>query len=246
MPDADAVRKVGDARLVYIGRGSIAVPSPNRNRPDHSKYSMSSTVQQIINRALGKLGIIEAGGTPTTNDQALALQALKAVYRRLITTGVFGDLIDVIPQMTAYTAGENERIVHDGSVTVTLPTELPLFVFGNDYGMVTYSSDNGQVRPPRDGSIVTVSNTSTGVTTDSIYDGQIKQWISIEGLTATSVAPMSQRDENGLACLLALDLADEFGQQITATMTNAAALYKRHIAYNWSQAGDLIQPKDHF
>src|SRR5687767_7127764 len=101
------------------------------------------TMQSVAELALGKLGIIGAGETPEAPDLALAIQSLKSYFQKLINSGALGALVDVIPSVTDYEAGENERIVHDGTVTVTLPVELPNAYQSSDYGWVSYSADVG-------------------------------------------------------------------------------------------------------
>jgi hypothetical protein len=205
-----------------------------------------STCQQIIARALGKLGIVGAGQTPTTDDNTLGLQALVALYRHLITAGAFGELYDVIPTGTAYTASENERVMHDSTLTVTLPATITNVEAISDYDRVAYIDDEALVRPPRDGSVVVDINTTTAITNDWLYDGQNKVWRKIQGLVLSDVAPHSHRDENGLAALLATHLADEFGQQITQTIAKHATDYQLGLTQNWSQAGSLLPRIDYW
>jgi hypothetical protein len=205
-----------------------------------------STCQQIITRALGKLGIVGAGQVPTTDDNALGLQALVALYRHLITAGAFGELYDVIPTGTTYTAAENERVMHDSTLTVVLPTTISNIEAISDYDGTSFVSDENTIRPPRDGSIIVDINTTTGVTTDWLYDGQTKTWRKIQGLATTDTAPHSFRDENGLAALLATHLADEFGQQISQTIAKHAFDYQLGLTQNWSQAGSLIPRIDYW
>lgn len=210
-----------------------------------AKYGMS-TCQEISTRALQKLGIVGAGATPNAADNALALSALRAVYQKLITGGAFGRLFDVIPNTAMYQANERERIVHDGAVTVTLPLEIPYYRETDDYGHVTYTGDESYVRPPRDLSVISVVNTTTANSLDYIYDSRVRNWVEINALTGSSYAPLSQRDENGLTCLLAMNIADEFGQQPTQLMVKAAYEFQTALSHNWSQAGEVLQRPDYF
>src|SRR5690349_1335743 len=120
----------------------------------------------VCSLALGKLGIIGAGATPDTEDAALALRSLKSYYQKLINAGAFGALTDVIPAVTDYEAGENERIVNDGTVTVTLPVTLPSYYETTQYGFSGYTVDASTARPPRDLSVVSVVNTDTNEISD--------------------------------------------------------------------------------
>jgi hypothetical protein len=203
-------------------------------------------MQSVSELALGKLGIVGAGETPEAADLSLAVQSLKSYYQKLINAGAFGALIDVIPSTTDYEAGENERIVHDGSVTVTLPVQLPLQYQSSDYGWVSYSTDIGLVRPPRDLSVISIVDTESGDIEDYLYDNRLRSWIDVNSLVAGDTAPLSHRDENGLACALALRIADSFGQQSTESMARAATRFEEALCNQWSVSGGLVQNPDYF
>lgn len=205
-----------------------------------------STCQTVCNLALSKLGIIGAGETPEAADSALALQSLVSYYQKLINAGAFGALVDVIPSTTDYDAGENERIVHDGTVTVNLPVELPGSYITTDYGRVTYGGDIGSVRPPRDLSVISIVDTDSGVIEDHLYDNRLRSWVDVNSLVAGDTAPLSHRDENGLACALALRIADSFNQQPTEAMGRAAVRFEEAICNNWSVSAELVQNPDFF
>src|SRR5215218_6257975 len=129
-----------------------------------------SSCQTVCNLALGKLGIVGAGDSPEAPDSALALQTLVSYYQKLINSGAFGAMVDVIPSVTNYLAGENERIVHDGTVTVTKPDELPDYFLTTDYGREVYGTAPGFVRPPRDLSVISIVNKATSSIQDWLYD----------------------------------------------------------------------------
>lgn len=207
---------------------------------------MQIQVQQILTRSLNKLGIVGASTTPNTNDNALALEALKALIHGFINAGTFGELDDIIPNgVTTYNASENQRIVHDSTVAVSLPTTLPLSYNASDYGFSAVTYDNNLVRPPMDLSVIEDVNTDTATTATYLYDNNLRTWTDINTLLSTSACPLALRDENGLTCLLALHLADEFGQQPTDLMVAAAAKFKGALATNFSQAGKLLTPGDY-
>lgn len=205
-----------------------------------------SSCQTICDLALSKLGVIGAGETPESADSALALQSLKSYYQKLINSGAFGALVDVIPSVSVYNAGENERIVHDGTVTVTLPEELPLSYRSSDYGWTSYSDDLGTMRPPSDLSVVSIVDTSTNTIADHLYDNRLRVWVNIVAISAGDPAPLSHRDENGLACALALRLADSFGQQPTQDMLTSATRFEEALCNQWSVSGSLVQNPDFF
>lgn len=209
---------------------------------------MSTTCQTIINRALTKLGILgSSSATPTTADNALGLEALKGIYQRLINSGAFGQLTDVIVT-SDYTAGENERIKTTSTVIITLPDQVSFVGYEPcaGYGQVGLFTDDNLVRPPRDLAVVSIVYTDNGTIQDYIYDNRLRQWVEINALTYTSVAPLALRDEGGLAATLAIDLADEFGQQPTALTLRAAGAFATALAFNISQAGEVIHRGDYY
>lgn len=200
---------------------------------------MGITVQTVINRALSKLGILGAGLTVSTNDNALCLEALIAILNKQITSGTFGDLVDITPTASPYSAGENQRVINNGTITLTLPTSLPVQYCYNDYGIEAYGTDSSTTRPPRDLAVIEECRTDTHVTNTYIYDARLRQWVEINSLTYTSICPLALRDENGLACLLATNVADEFSQQPSEGIVKAAYDYQQGLADNWSQANDV-------
>lgn len=205
-----------------------------------------STCQQVINIAYEKIGVIGAGASPEAGDSARALQSLKSYYQKLINSGAFGSLYDVIPSDTAYEAGENERIVHDGTVTVTLPEVLPAYYEHSSYGMISLGTDIGQIRPPRDLSVISEVRTDTGAIKDYLYDNRVREWIDVNALVAGDYAPLSHRDEDGLASALAVRVAPHFGQQPSQDVQLAAIRFEEALTHNWSQAGEIIEPRDYF
>ena len=213
---------------------------------------MTSTCQNVINRALGKIGIVAAGENPATADNALALRQLRALYRKLRTSGAFGVVYEVIPTEATYRAQENEHIMRrDASVvTITLPETIDNLEAVNDYGNLTYMADENAIRPPRDCSIIIItdllSTDQTVATDEFIYDGQTKRWRSVNLLNFNEIAPLSHRDENGLASLLAMQLAPEFGQTVPDLVVRDAYHFEEGITHNWSQAGELIIRQDYF
>lgn len=206
------------------------------------------TAQQTINRALGKLGILGAGQTPSDDDNELCLRALKGTYRRLRTSGAFGKIYDTIPSADRYEPAENEHVARFNSNVeiIDLPETIANFDETTDYGATTYYEDFTTVRPPRDCSYIAISDPASDITEDWIYDGQNKVWRSVERMSFNDPAPLGFRDENGLACLLALAVADDFGVQPSDRIALAARQFEEGITHNWSQAGELTHKRDYF
>ena len=123
--------------------------------------------------------------------------------------------------MGDYTAAENQRVLrtstHVGSIT--LPDNI---------------TEDQTSRPPRDCSVVIISDELSGATAEFLYDGSVKKWVPLTSLSLTSVAPLATRDPIGLSCLLALELADEYGQTATEMTVRNAARFQMSITHNWS------------
>ena len=206
-----------------------------------------STVQTVLNRALQKLGVISAGNNPEASDNALALQALKGLFRHYRTSGAFGKVYEVLPTLASYTVLEGDHVIRSSITTqINLPDTIAADGDFTDYGVEgVFITDQNSIRPPRDMSYASITDQDTGLTTDYIYDGQIAQWICVETLTYNSICPLSFRDENGLAACLAMHVADEFGQQPTELIMRASNRFEEALAMNWSEAGQAVTRIDY-
>ena len=208
---------------------------------------MSITVQTIITNALSNIGIVGAGGSPSTADNATCLDALKGRLNSYINAGLFGRMDDVVPNVTAYTANENERIINNGSITVTLPTSISqqggLGCNDWDYG---FGLSVPSTRPPLDLAVIEEVRTDTGTTNTYIYDARIRQWVEINALTYTSVCPLAQRDSLGLAAELSLAVADKFGQEPGQLTVMQARNFRAQLSTNWSEGTTLPDPGTYF
>ncbi len=83
-----------------------------------------------VNSALRKLGVLAAGREARSVDLDDGFDALKGMYRQLITNGAFGKLRDVIP-VADYTACGNERIFRNTEdvVSITLPETIGIMLY---------------------------------------------------------------------------------------------------------------------
>lgn len=206
-----------------------------------------ATARDITNGALRKIGKLAGGREPRTQDASDALEALRGLYRQLINSGAFGRLRDVVPTGSAYTAGENERVFRnsDATLTIDLPElvrrDLPCGPLPYDEEEAYYPNgviDNA-MRPPRDCSVVVVSDAFTAQTVHYIYDGQQRLWTPIDGLELDSVAPLSFRDPEGLKCLLATQINDEFGGQLGEMTMRMAANFQSSLISRYSSPAQI-------
>lgn len=224
-----------------------------------------TAARSIVNGALRKIGRLGGGREPRTADQTDVLAALQSLYGAWIAAGAFGRILDVVPTGTTYVSRGNERILRTSAATmsVTLP-ELVSDAAYNDYGWdrrgyygtvitITTEGNNtivdvqasqpiGCVEPPRDGSVVIITDREGGETGTWLYDGTIKKWQAIHLLQLDSEAPRSAADPEGLSACLALEIADTFGAEVgPATQRQAirfqAALTQRFGMRRESQTG---------
>jgi len=208
-----------------------------------------ATARSITNGALRKIGKLAGGREPRTQDASDALEALRGLYRQLINSGAFGRLRDVVPTGSSYTAGENERIFRNSDVTLSI--DLPELVRRDDpcrplpYDEEPIYYPDGVVdnamRPPRDCSVVVISDAFTAQTAHYIYDGQQRLWTPLDGLTLDSTAPLADRDPEGLKSLLAMQIVDEFGGQLGEVTARQAMNFQTTLITRFSSPAQMGQ-----
>ena len=173
------------------------------------------------------MGTLASGREARTVDRDDAFTALAAMYRSWINSGAFGRLSDVTPTAD-YVAGENQRIFRNSSATleITLPE--------------TVDDDSHQVTP-LDCSVIVINDAFTGGVYEFIYDGQNKKWQSLYDLVITDEAPLSRRDEQGLAACLAETMADEFSGNIGPFTMRQAAAFRTALTHRYSTPAIRVQ-----
>lgn len=193
-----------------------------------------------MNGALRKLGKLGSGREARSTDANDALNSLKGLYRSLLNAGTFGRLRDVVPT-SDYTAGENERVFRSSdspeAMEVTLP-ELVRDTLGSpaEYGSRWIPPDSvstSDLRPPRDCSVIVVSDSFSGETQEYIYDGSLRRWFMIGDLGLDDPAPLSNRHEDGLRAMLALQIADEYGGDVTGATQRLASQFHSSLTHRW-------------
>lgn len=209
-----------------------------------------ATCRSVINTALRKIGVLAAGREARPTDATDALASLQSLYLGLIDGGAFGRLADVVPLGTHYTSSGNERIFRnsDATMTIGLPEVVSDASGSATYGTtITISTDGdtttvdvkpaqpiGYVKPPRDCSPVVIADAFTASTTTYLYDGGIKAWQTIDGLTLDGVAPLAARNPDGMASLLAAQIADQFGGDLPALTARSAAMFQSGLSTRFS------------
>lgn len=179
------------------------------------------------------IGVLRSGGTPRQAEYDDALFALKSLYRAAITAGTFCELRDVVPT-GPYTAGENERVFRNSEAvtSITLPEFVAADTVQLDYGELSSTG----TRLPRGGAVIVISDALTNQTSDFIFDGHHKRWLAVDGLTLNHEAPLSARDPAGLAAWLAVEISEQFGQQVGPVTQMQARRFLSGLAHNHSAA----------
>lgn len=123
-----------------------------------------------------------------------------------------------------------------------------------DYGTKPFGyHDRSCRRPVRDQAIVTIVDEFTQDILEAIYDGQRKGWFILSDLDTGEElvednewsvkrlndaldleAPLSHRDHNGLVCLFATMIADDFGAEIPTMTVQQANLFRMGLTTNYS------------
>lgn len=212
----------------------------------------------VCNLALRKLGVVGSGRDARPTDMVDTLNALRSMYLGWIASGASGRLVDVVITED-YCARPNERVIRESedACFVSLPqisvdgcwrhdfgtnslvwdpiwddTGAPI---QDDYGNeiladpVRQPRNQGCIKPPRDGSAITITDMCMGRTQTYLYDGTVKKWQTIDGLTLDDEAPRSYADLNGLASCLAVEISDQFGSDIPEATAVASMRFKTSL-----------------
>ena len=168
-----------------------------------------ATCRDIITRALQQARIIALGRTPSDKEANAGLLALQGIYDGWFVSRMFGELKDVEATGT-YEANEGERIT--GASTVTKPTRIADECSDTDY------------RPPYElSAIVDVTNGANWLWSNGT-------WVNCSGLALGDNAPLAERDSEGLSSLLAIYLAEGFGQAVGPMTARRGMLFNGSVS----------------
>lgn len=209
---------------------------------------MVETCGDIGTKALKKLGVLRAGGEMKAADAADMLASLTSQYMEWVAGGTFGRVYNTpVSSASTITATPNQHvnILVDGAVTVELPMTVDWCYWQNwrpcrDYGWglsVPFGGDDGR-NVPRDKAVVMVTDQYKTTRATYVYDGTVQRWMRIDGLTLTDEAPLSARGPDGLASVVAMRMADEYGIQPGPSIITAANRYKLALVSNHGNADD--------
>lgn len=204
-----------------------------------------ATCRRIVNTALRKLGRLGAGREPRSADTAECLAALQGLYTTWIENGAFGRLGDVTP-LSDYAAGENQRVIRNAGVEITLPDRYAALSYPQTYSEErTYyptQGTDGNWRSPRNGAVIQIVDAAgSGLTRSYLYDRTRVQWVQIEALQLDHEAPLSAADPEGLAAALAIEVSDTFGAEIGPATISQANRFRYALASNPSMPRREVQ-----
>lgn len=207
-----------------------------------------ATCRSTITKALRKLGVLGAGRDPRTQDEQDCLDCLRGLYIAWIASSAFGRLAEVVVtgDLTAY---ENQRIIRPIGVSaeITLPDFVPTYSDPRPYDRErdvydgVFESTDSNNRPPRDGAVIVIADQETGTIENWIYDGTIKLWRQIDNLAVTDAAPLSFADPEGLAAVLAMEVADQFGADVSPFTLRVATRFITTLTSRFSMPRQVVQ-----
>jgi hypothetical protein len=161
---------------------------------------------EVVSRALRLARIVGLGEEPSDTELDDGMFVLQSIYQRIADTALAAS--DEIYIADDYTAGENERIYSTG--TVTLPDLI----------------DDGSDRRVKDLASVQY-NEGDGWQT---WISDRGDWVRVDDLESSDEAPLSSRNKEGLACLVAVEYAGTFGAlEIDAATVQKARRFQSQL-----------------
>lgn len=201
---------------------------------------MSVTCRDIVRRALRKLSRVAAGQDVAGDDLVDGLETLQALYLEFVGLGVFGRMWDVVATAD-FTVLPQMRVLsnNESGIAVTLPQIIdpnaysfypqygyPFFPWGcwadgYDYGFGWNTTLSP--RPPWDGACVEINDAFSPTSQTWIYQSACANWIMLEKLNPSDVAPLAAKYSDGIASLLAQRISPEYGMQTPQEVASAAS-----------------------
>ncbi len=174
-------------------------------------------VSEIVTLALRMARIVPLRDTPTANEAAMGLELFQAMFDQWAVSGMFGKLTDVEKSASYAPTVVGERI-RISSGTVTLPDTI----------------SRGEDLAPYDLSMIEVIHTGNTTRAVHIYDQTRGDWVQINDLALTDVAPLWERGSAGLAACLAVSYAETFGKEMTPALLRNAGLFMSGLQGRYS------------
>lgn len=199
---------------------------------------MAATFRDVITLALKKLAVVRGNGTPKAQDAADALASLSSFYAEIISNGTCGRVYE-FPVTNGYDnkgmPNTHYAVMNDDVVNVELPDTVPTSWWGTwvpsrDYGWGLNIPYADGVTTPRDLGVVRITRKDDEETATYIYDSPVQRWVRVDNLLVGDQedvlgrdCPLAMRNTDGLASLLAMRIADQFGQDLLSPLTIRSA-----------------------
>lgn len=199
---------------------------------------MAATIRDVITLALKKLTVVRGSGEPKSQDAADALASLSSFYAELISNGTCGRVYE-FPVTQGYDnkawPNTHYAVMDEDGVDIELPDTVPTSWWGTwvpsrDYGWGLNVPYADGITTPRDLGIVRITHKDTDERATYMYDATVQRWMRVDNLNIPDQhavlnreAPLSARNMDGLAALLATRIADQFGQDLLSPLTIRAA-----------------------
>ncbi len=188
-----------------------------------------ATVRATITRALRKLRILPAGGQPKASELADGVTVVQGLFDGWGSGGMFGRLSTIIgDDGDTVSFGTDEYLeVILWEATVDDPAvELPVRV---------RDIFTDETRTPPDLSYSEVVDEETGTRKAFLWDARQARWVRVDNLTADSVMPLSGRGSEGLAAVLAMRMAEEYGAQVGPLVVREAGAFLQAMSTRYGE-----------
>lgn len=201
---------------------------------------MAVTCRTIIQRALSKLGVLRVGGEPSAAEAAEGLSVLESMFQEWVNAGTFGRIWPVnVGSAATFDAGGNVHysVTTPEAVMIELPATMPwngcwFWRPERDYGWGLPAWEGWGVNVPQDLTVVSITDQYGFGRATYIYDGPVQRWVKLEGLTLDDEAPLSARNSDGLASVLAIRLSDVYGESPQPATIGAASRFRIALVTN--------------
>lgn len=192
-----------------------------------------ATCDELVRGAFRRAGISLDLAEVRPREMDRGLQVLQDIYLELVAGGAFGRFNDVAVDGN-YEAEEQDRILVTtvDAVTVILPE--------------TVTPEDGEERPPLDGSVVMVTDVASTIRETYIYDAAYAAWTLIEGLALSGFAPLSIRYRSGLEAKLAVRLSEENGMAVTPELRRQEAQGALALLHRFDAPESASSPSNYF
>lgn len=180
-----------------------------------------ATCAEVITKAYRKLGARGRGEVLDAAETEDGLTALQSLYDEMVFSRAFGP-IAAVQSAVDVEADEDTRVFAtvEDPIVVTYPDEVVV----EPVSLACQLNTTPTTRPPRDLSVISVADGET-----AIYSHARGSWDQISNLALHDFAPLSERSLDGLACLLAVVIADESQAQIGAMTGSRATAFREWV-----------------